>query len=342
MIHSLAKASAVALLLGTLPLAAAAQTRPSTQTSSFTQIYPTYRQGVAQAVVTPQRGFTAREARVGGLNQIVSPDGTVGHIMPWQNPGSATTSAFPIGYDRSLMTYHGGPVQVSPRTVLILWGFGTCGSTCTNDPNHTVPILFNFLKDVGGAHYLNSTTQYFQKSGTTITHITNPHSTLFSFLVDNNAAPLHPTTTQVAAQVQVAQRFLNLGNNRNFNYVVALGFRHDPPGFGPGGFCAFHTAFGTSASFQPFTDEPYVTEAGSGCGGNSVNGPNDGVSIVLGHEVGEAITDPGLNAWFDHTGLSGENGDKCANLGFNRNQSLNGVIFPVQPLFSNAGQFCAF
>lgn len=342
MIRSLAKASAVALLLGTLPLAAAAQTSAFTQPSSFTQLYPTYRQGVAQAVFAPQRGFTAREAPVGGLNRILSPDGTVGHIMPWQSPGSATTSAFPIGYDNSLMTYHGGPIQVSHKEVLILWGFGTCSSTCTNDPNRTVPILFNFLKDLGGAHYLVPQTQYFQKTGSTITHITNPRGTLFSFLVDNNAAPTHPTTAQVVAQVQLAQKFLKLGNNKEFDYVVSLGFRHDPPGFGPGGFCAFHTAFGTSASFQPFTEDPYVTEAGSGCAANTVNGPNDGVSIVLGHEVGEVITDPGLNAWFDHTGLSGENGDKCANLGLNRNQNFNGVIFPVQPLFSNAGRFCAF
>jgi hypothetical protein len=44
-----------------------------------------------------------------------------------------------------------------------------------------------------------------------------------------------------------------------------------------------------------FTSLPYMTDAGSACGEDSVNGPNgtlDGVSIVEGHEMAESITDP--------------------------------------------------
>jgi len=326
-----------ALLCATALLVSAPQLARA-ETSSFTQLYPAYRQETTQVPFQQQPNFTQREVPVLGGNRVRFPDGTVAHIMPW---GHASSPNFPIANDFSAMSYHGGTIQRSPKQVLILWGFGKCTSTCTNDPNRTVPILFNFLKDVGGADYLDSTTQYFQKNGSLVTHITNPHNTLFAFLVDNNPAPTHPTPAQVAVQVQAAQKFLKQGNNKDFNYVVAFGFRHDPPGFGPGGFCAFHTAFGTRTSFQPFTEEPYVTEAGDACAANTVNGPLDGVSIVLGHEVGEAITDPGLNAWFDHSGLSGENGDKCANIGLNQNVSLNGVIFPVQPLFSNAGLFCS-
>ena len=43
-----------------------------------------------------------------------------------------------------------------------------------------------------------------------------------------------------------------------------------------------------------YTNLPYITDAGSSCGEDSVNGSSgtlDGVSIVEGHELAEAITD---------------------------------------------------
>jgi serine protease len=62
-----------------------------------------------------------------------------------------------------------------------------------------------------------------------------------------------------------------------------------------------------------FTNLPYITDAGAGCGQNFVNsnGPLDGVSIVEGHEYAETITDQ--NPAGGYTDSSGnENGDKCA------------------------------
>ena len=44
-------------------------------------------------------------------------------------------------------------------------------------------------------------------------------------------------------------------------------------------------------------------------------GPNgnagaDGMASIIAHELEEAVTDPDLNAWYDHRGY--ENADKCA------------------------------
>jgi hypothetical protein len=97
-----------------------------------------------------------------------------------------------------------------------------------------------------------------------------------------------------------------------------------------------------------------VLNAGGGCGKDFVNpapsGDHDGVTIVLGHEIAETLTDPGAEstaglvqygAWFDYQ--SWEIGDKCAWVGdglqipgapFNMIGN-DGRAYPVQTLWSN-------
>jgi serine protease len=111
----------------------------------------------------------------------------------------------------------------------------------------------------------------------------------------------------------------------------------------------------------PYTNLPYVLNGGVGCGQNLVNagaaGRLDGVTIALGHEIEEAVTDPGaedhigpvsLGGWYDAFDAN-ENGDKCAYVGALplTNTPLNvpgaagnivgnrGGVFPVQSLWSN-------
>ncbi|MBC5804529.1 MAG: hypothetical protein GIX03_16325, partial [Candidatus Eremiobacteraeota bacterium] len=141
----LTKTFAAAFALGSLPAAALAQTAPVAQLSSFTQVYPTYRQEVRPVAFIPQRTFTVREVPVGRLNQIVDVDGSVAHIMPTrQSARAAVMPGFPFSnpYNGKPLLYHGGSIQHSPKQVLILWGFGTCKSTCSNDPYGTVPYLY--------------------------------------------------------------------------------------------------------------------------------------------------------------------------------------------------------
>jgi len=85
-----------------------------------------------------------------------------------------------------------------------------------------------------------------------------------------------------------------------------------------------------------FTNLPYLPDAGTSCGANSVSGPLDGVSIVGGHEQAETETDPQLSAWYDSSG--NEIGDKCAWINLGVNPAAGG--FPTQPLWSNAVKGC--
>jgi serine protease len=84
-------------------------------------------------------------------------------------------------------------------------------------------------------------------------------------------------------------------------------------------------------------------------------GTLDGVTIVMGHEIEETVTDPGaedvinghnLGGWYDFSGW--ENGDKCAWVGYNglvaastvpgglNNITGNdGTQYAVQSLWSN-------
>jgi hypothetical protein len=108
---------------------------------------------------------------------------------------------------------------------------------------------------------------------------------------------------------------------------------------------------------------PYVLSQGDNCGAHLVNsgtiGKLDGVTIALGHEVEETITDPDaedilpngqvLGGWYDPFDAN-ENGDKCAYVGLipfiggstgepgsaNNIRGNRGTRFPVQSLWSNA------
>ena len=337
--------AAAALALGACNGGSGGGTLPSTSSGTSeqaTQIFsaePTVPSVMYFSHEQMQRSAVALPSTL-GQNVSYLPDGGVAHIMHFRAGVLAPNI-------QANMTYHGGPIEKSPKQVLVLWGFGSCNTTfpsptCTNDPSHTTEILGHFLHNVGGSHWLGVVTQY---SSTAQGHITNPTNTLIAVLIDTAAAPSHPTEQDVINASFAAEQFLVAhhvvtGINKDINYIVALGKNHNPSGFRPGGFCAFHSAWviNSRPPAQPFTEFPYVASAGAGCGGNSVSGPNDGVSITLGHEAAEAITDPLGNAWFDSGG--NELGDKCAftNLGFTTLLSSDRDV--VQPLWSNAAHGC--
>jgi serine protease len=83
---------------------------------------------------------------------------------------------------------------------------------------------------------------------------------------------------------------------------------------------------------------PYVLDAGSGCGANSVQNQLDGFSIVGGHEYAEAVTDPEpASGWVDSSGQ--EIGDLCAWQGLTT-LSLPSGSYAIQPLWSNNAGGC--
>jgi serine protease len=253
---------------------------------------------------------------------------------------NAHASARPV--KSTNLTYHGGAVETAPVVYLVEWGWNGV------DPSGEGAYYSNFLNHVGGTSWANSTTQYCQgvASGTVFcgtggTHVGNPSGILKGTWVDNtNAIPSSPTQSALAAEaVRAAAFFGNTtsGSNASAQYIIATPHGKNTNGFGTS-FCAWHSST-SSLSYGniAYTNLPYITDAGANCGANSVNtgsaGLLDGVSIVGGHELMETVSDQyPSSGWVDGSGA--ENGDKCAWKGL-ANVSLNGAIFPVQPLWSN-------
>ncbi|MEQ1474198.1 MAG: hypothetical protein ABLQ96_10265, partial [Candidatus Acidiferrum sp.] len=248
------------------------------------------------------------------------------------------------------LSYHGGiggiGVETAPKVYLVLWG----SQWNNNDPSGEQAILTNFYRGVGGSSWLNSVTQYCQgvASGTVTcgnsgAHAGNPNGIFAGVWADNtSAAPSKPRQSQLAAEaVRAAQFFGNTTatSNASVQYVIATATGNNSSGF-KSSYCAYHSSTSSTAGNIAYTNLPYMTDAGASCGANFNGlGPNSGITIVGGHELGETITDQFPNGgWLDSGGQ--ENGDKCAWIssgqGASADTSLSTGTFPVQSLWSNA------
>jgi serine protease len=215
---------------------------------------------------------------------------------------------------------HGGPVQTAPKVYVVYWGW-------QSDPSGEKTYLNNFLSGIGGTSWLSTVHQY-SSAGYTGTLLAGTWS-------DTASVPSAPSDSQIQAEAAKASTHFNTGTSDNVEIVVATPTHHSTPGFGTQ-WCAYHGAVSSKHNVT-YTDLPYMTDAGSSCGANSVHSALDGVSIVEGHELAETITDPLLNAWYDSAGS--EIGDKCAWVNLTLISTSKGS-FAVQPLWSNAAGRC--
>ncbi len=249
------------------------------------------------------------------------------------------------------LTYHGGIGGVGVETgvdqvYLVYWG----SQWNNNDPSGEAAIQTSFFQHVGGSSWNNSVTQYCQgvASGTATcgssgTHVPNPANVYASTWYDNSsAAPSRPSQSQLSAEaVKAAAHFGNTtaAANTHVQYVINTASGNNASGFGTQ-YCAWHSSTSSSYGNIAYTNMPYITDAGSSCGANFNGlGSAAGITIVGGHEFAETETDIFPNGgWLDGNGQ--ENGDKCAWIssgqGASDSESLNGVKFPVQSLWSNA------
>jgi hypothetical protein len=258
--------------------------------------------------------------------------------------------------------YHGGTadgsagtigVETAPKVYVVFWG----SQWNNNDPSGEACILVgvsgcpsganaDFLANVGGSSWNNIVTQYCQgvASGTFTcngsgTAVGNGKGMLAGYWYDNaSAAPSHPRQSQLASEaVRAAAHFgnTNAGSNASVQYVIATATGNNSSGFGRQ-YCAYHSSTSSSYGDVAYTNLPYITDAGASCGANFNGlGPYAGISIVEGHEFAETETDQfPSSGWLDSSGS--EIGDKCAWNSATSDQSLNGVSYPVQPLWSNA------
>jgi serine protease len=272
-----------------------------------------------------------------------------------------------------------GVTSGTPKVYVVFWGsqWGTQSTngqgyvTLSGDPNNAAPDIQAFFKGLGtnGELWSGVMTQYCDGSLVTAgatscpsgaAHVGYPASSgaLAGVWVDESAAaPASATGNQIGTEaVSAAGHFGNTtaASNRYVQYDIVSPTGTTPDGFNTanGQFCAWHDYTGDStlsggavnSPYGPiaFTNMPYVTDAGAGCGQNFVNsgsaGTDDGFTIVGGHEYAETVTDEfPAGGWTDSTG--NENGDKCAWIssgqGASQNITLATGTFAVQSTWAN-------
>ena len=253
-----------------------------------------------------------------------------GHRMPLNQPAGRSCRSSALSPQVSgALTYGGGAVATNPVVYLDFWG--SQWDSDTNGVEQYMQSLFSGLGDSSDT-WSTSMTQYTDGSGNPITF---SGSVLAGVWVDDSApAPQSASQADLAAEAQnAASQFGASGPNADIFVLSPSGT--NPDGFPNAGFCAWHDWNVTTA----YTNMPYVLDAGSSCGANSVQNQLDGFSIVGGHEYGEAVTDPvPPSGWTDQSNGE-ENGDLCAwqNL---QPISFDTGTFAMQPLWSDIDNAC--
>ncbi|MFI4969546.1 MAG: pre-peptidase C-terminal domain-containing protein [Lysobacterales bacterium] len=175
---------------------------------------------------------------------------------------------------------------------------------------------------------------------------------------DNSAAsPAAATAAQLGQEaVRAATHFGNTttASNRYTYYVIMSPHGTNPDNY-QGQYCAWHDwtgDVGINSIDLAFSNQPYNTDSGAGCGVGFVNSPGtlDGYTMTLGHEWHETMSDQfPAGGWTNHTGSSyngQENSDECAwiaagQAGGAANVSMGTGTFTEQASWSNDTNSCA-
>jgi hypothetical protein len=244
-----------------------------------------------------------------------------GHHMAVNQPVS-TSCRSPEAASGALQS-GGGPVATSARVYLVFWG-----SQWSSDPNGVENYMSSLFSGLGTSadSWSSSMSQYGAS-------VHNP--VLGGSWVDTaSAAPNRASIAQLSAEASRGASHFGVSGPSVDVFVVSPTGTH-PNRFPNAGFCAWHDWNGSVA----YTNMPYVLDAGSSCGANSVRSQLDGFSIVGGHEYAEAVTDPEPPSGWTDPSNGEENGDLCA---WTDLQAINfGTgTFAMQPLWSNSAGGC--
>ena len=295
-------------------------------------------------VVNLHRAYAARlgHTKPGKISGIVYPRG--------HRPKAAQRATASCTEPNCPMTYGNGPVQHTPHVYLLLWGPKWSNAS----EEGSAAYLRSFYSGLG-MHpqdtWSTITTQYSDGTG----FPTWPGSVYEGAWQDISTPPTGVTQSQLAAEADAFTSAEGIADPANAQIIVATQSGTCPQGFyapgcsgGSGNYCAWH-----ASSNEPYTNLPYILDAGPGCGENFVNpgsaGIYDGFSIVGGHEYAESITDPiPPSGWVDQNDpYGGEIGDKCAWGGQiwgatdpSGNVVLGTGSFAMQSLWSNAANAC--
>ncbi|MBV6522572.1 MAG: hypothetical protein MNPFHGCM_02720 [Gemmatimonadaceae bacterium] len=226
------------------------------------------------------------------------------------------------------MLYHvGGRIIPLPRVAAIYWsnsviyaGGPTPGTVGAGSADGSV--VGQFMRSLGGTPFWSINNEY---TDTCCGGHRVANSLTYTYFHANDVgAPVSGDTVsdaQIRSMLGSVVGSASLPFNQQTIYAVFSG-----PGVNLGGgfgtqYCAYHGFFprpGYPGQWIIYTVQPHNADFVGAC--TAVNtpasgSPNDDFAAdatinVLSHELEEAVTDPGLNAWYDAFGQ--ENADKCA------------------------------
>jgi hypothetical protein len=237
--------------------------------------------------------------------------------------------------------YHGGPLILGTTKAYYIWYGNWSGNSATT-------ILTDFASNIGGSPYFNINTTYYDGSNM---HVSNSVAYAGSTTdTGSQGTALSDAGVQAVVSNAISSHALPMDTNGVY-FVLTSADVNETSGFCTQ-YCGWHThgTIGGSDIKYSFVGNP--DRCPSACAAQST-GPNgnpgaDGMASIIAHELEEAVTDPDLNAWYDHRGY--ENADKCAwtfgatytvNSAF-ANMHLGTRDYLIQQQWVNAGGgFCA-
>jgi hypothetical protein len=241
------------------------------------------------------------------------------------------------------MTYGGGNVVTAPVIVPVFWGFNQPSAKYyypSQDPYQEIPYALNFLSALPYSPWLATVQQYFQFGAAWYLPPVNLNPAILkvaSPIFDTSSSPAASyRNSDVAAEAQrIAAR---IGTNPDEIIVIFTPHNKVNADLVTQSACAEH--FGATGVLglpsYTYVSMPYNPDQAS-CGSRSLGNTLDGVSIVLGHEIAETLTDPyGGSGW---TASGQEIGDLCAWQNLMQTPG-HGAMYATQPLWSNRARNC--
>jgi hypothetical protein len=244
---------------------------------------------------------------------------------------------YPASYGSTDLRNHGGPVISNAGFWALYWNDNVANSAKTSLGYATLSAQMDaFITSFGsGANYSQAPRDDFaivQQYGVSINNSISSTVTNWGVLVAKER------TKSSISDSGIRNFIAGLFNSRgipaatNIIYGVYL-----PPGMKvtmSGGascstFCGYHSHFNYGGLDIRYAVFPFLDCTACKLSNLSVA---DMMTIVVSHEIREAVTDPQLNAWYDDQGWEAD--DKCA--WHNLYQMTNGG-FTVQPEYSNGG-----
>ena len=214
------------------------------------------------------------------------------------------------------ISYHGGPLILGTTNAYYIWYGNWSGNTAS-------AILTDFASNIGGSHYFNINTSYYNGSNT---HVSNAVSYAGS-TTDNysQGTSLSDAAVQAVVSSAILSKRLPLDTNAVY-FVLTSADVNESSGFCTQ-YCGWHTHGTIAGSDIKYSFVGNPDRCPSACEFQTT-GPNgnagaDGMASIIAHELEEAVTDPDLNAWYDNRGF--ENADKCA-WTFGNTFTVNGAL----------------